>query len=213
VIVAVPTPDPVTTPVVPPTVAKPEAVHDPPEGVLDIVTGMPTHMLEGPAMVVGSALTVTGVAVIQPAVEVNVMIQVPALIPVTTPVVEFTDAVAQALLHVPAIVLNSVVVWPIHVFITPVIAGGIGLTDRIAVAEHPLENAAVISVVPGFTPVATPVPPIITATDGVLLVQVAPTDDTREVVPPTHMFRLPVIAAGVANTVTTWVAAQPVPMA
>jgi hypothetical protein len=93
-----------------------------------------------------------------------------------------------------------------------VLAGGSAFTVITAGAEQPDENAGVIIVVPGATPVTTPVAPTIGATDGLLLVQVAPGEETSVAVAPTHMLSEPVIAAGVAYTVTTWDTTQLPPM-
>jgi hypothetical protein len=113
VISHVPTPIPVTTPVVNPIVAMPgqRQLQEPPAGVLVIVAVVPTHTADGPPIAVGNALTVMMLMALQPVVAVMVIIHVPAPMPVTTPVVASTDAiVGQVLLHVPGAVLASVVV-------------------------------------------------------------------------------------------------------
>jgi len=65
--------------------------------------------------------------------------------------------------------------------------------------------------VPEAIPVTRPVPLPIVATEGRLLVHVPPgVGSTSVVVPPTHIFVVPTIVAGVAITLNDVVALQPV---
>ena len=61
-------------------------VHVPPAGVEFNVVVKPTHTLVVPVSAVGFGLTVTGVVMIQPELSVYVMVDVPAIAPVTIPV-------------------------------------------------------------------------------------------------------------------------------
>ena len=104
----------------------------------------PAHIVAStPAFTTGNAFTATVVLVVlvQPfaLVTLYVIVALPAATPVTTPVLEFTVAVAVLLeLHVPPkVVLLNVVVDPIHTFEVPVFAVKLGkaLIVTVAVTE------------------------------------------------------------------------------
>jgi hypothetical protein len=57
----------------------------------------------------------------------------------------------------PAAVSANEVVEPTHTSGVPVMAGGKGLTVTSAVIEHPVRTVYVTVIVPGVTPVTTPV--------------------------------------------------------
>jgi hypothetical protein len=100
----------------------------------------PTHILPAPVIGDGDGLTVTVVAATQPVPDkVNVIVAVPAVSPLTRPVVKPTAAtVVLLLLHVPVPEPSlNVVVAPIHTDLTPLIADGSGLTVTVAVTLHP----------------------------------------------------------------------------
>ena len=104
-------------------------VQLPPAGVEFKVVVKPTHTLLSPVIVVGLGLTVTGVVMIQPVLIVYVIVDVPAIAPVTTPVVGTTVALPLLLVHVPpAGVEFNVVVKPTHTLVVPVSVVGLGLT-------------------------------------------------------------------------------------
>jgi hypothetical protein len=95
-------------------------VHVPPLGVLPSVVVEPTHTDAVPLIAVGPALTVITAVLKQLAPTMKVIVVVPALTPVTTPVLMSTVALAVLLLlHVPPPVLLSVVVPPIHTLVVP----------------------------------------------------------------------------------------------
>lgn len=62
----------------------------------------------------------------------------PALIPLTTPVALFTDALPPDAAHVVAPALARAVVAPGHTLMVPVIAPGNGLTTTFCVAIQPV---------------------------------------------------------------------------
>ena len=97
------TPD--TTPVVLPidAIAALPLLQIPPPIVLANVVVCPRHTMANPEIEPAEAeITVSVVVLVQPAVDVNVMIVVPLATPVITPVVEPTVAtLALPLLHVP----------------------------------------------------------------------------------------------------------------
>ena len=85
----------------------------------------------------GLEFTVTTALILQPVLSVYIILSVPAVLPITTPVPEPTDAlpVPATLLHVPpAGVEFNVVVKPMHTFNVPVIVVGLALTVTTAVA-------------------------------------------------------------------------------
>jgi hypothetical protein len=120
-----------------------ELLQPPPNGVLVSVIVLPAHTVVGPLIAPAAVLTVTTAVVIQPPVDVYVIVAVPGAgvedTPITTPVVDPTDAIAALLLlHVPPGVAElSVVVLPWHIVSTPVIFAGIGNTVKVIVAIQP----------------------------------------------------------------------------
>jgi hypothetical protein len=140
------------------------------------------------------------------------MVVVPITIPCTTPEEEPTVATEVVeLTHVPPpVMLPSVIVLPapVHTVADPVI--GAPATVTILVAAVPQPVLYVIVAVPAVTPVTTPVDPIV-ATLASLLLQVPFATVLASVIEdPAQTVDAPVIAAGVTNTVTTWVARHPV---
>jgi len=141
------------------------------------------------------------------------MVAVPptAPVPVTTPVVGFTEAMELLLLlHVPPGVRSlSVVVRPKQTTGVPSIGVGLGLTVNISVAIQPNGEVAVMVTVPGAMPVTRPVLEFMVAIPELLLVQVTPAvASVSVVVRPTHTLSIPWIGE-VTLTVTTAVIIQP----
>ena len=113
----------------------------PPPGVEATPVVKPTHTLNVPVIVVGFELTVTTVVLIQPVPSAYVMVDVPNVLPVTTPVDGSMLALPLLLVHVPpAGVELSVVVRPTHITGVPVIVVGFGLTVTIAVLIQPVPS-------------------------------------------------------------------------
>ena len=141
VIVSVPADTPVTIPDAAPTVAKPLlAVQVPPGDVSPNVVVKPIQTLVTPVIAAGSGLTVIGLVTKQPPGNVYVMVAVPAVTPVTSPV-EMTVAFPELLVQVPpAGVLPSEVIEPTHTLAIPVIAVGTGFTVTGAVIIQPVGN-------------------------------------------------------------------------
>lgn len=135
VIKAVPPAIPVTSP---PelTVATPALLllHVPPLTALESIIDCPAQMGTAPVMASGAGFTVTFAVVMQPGIEVYVIVVVPSLTPVISPVPgPLVVAVAFAgllLLQVPPkVVLESVVVPAVSQTVSvPVIGAGNGFT-------------------------------------------------------------------------------------
>ena len=138
--VVVPAAMPATVPVVAPMVptAAVLLLQVPPAVLLPSVVVWPAHTSGIPLIVPGTALTVIVVVFWQPVDGVFVIIAVPLVNPVTSPVVGFTDTVGSALAQVPpAIVLASVIVAPTHKLVGPLITGS-GYTVTGVVAAQPV---------------------------------------------------------------------------
>ena len=107
---------PVTIPVLDPTKAIPPLllVHTPPGVAWVRVSELPMQTVPGPEPMAGAGDTVTIMPSAQPVAIVYDIIVVPVNIPVTTPLVELTVAMAGALLlHTPpGVALKIVVVLP-----------------------------------------------------------------------------------------------------
>ena len=91
------------------------------------------HTVIIPPIAGGTVFTVIMVVVIQPAVDVKVIIDVPAEIPDTVPVVEPIVILPLLLLHVPVLASVKVVGIPIVTTLEPEIDPGNGLTVTIVV--------------------------------------------------------------------------------
>jgi hypothetical protein len=133
VIIAVPTVTPVTIPVDEPMVATDVLLllHVPPPVALDNVVVAPTQTDNVPVIAAGNEFTVTTLVAAHPVTgSVYDIVDVPAVIPETTPVPEPTVAtVIVVLLHVPPLVaLLNDVVDPAHTDAVPVTGAGNGLT-------------------------------------------------------------------------------------
>jgi hypothetical protein len=133
--IAVPGLDPITIPVDGLMNATDGGVllHTPPGVVLLIGMLAPTHTCDGPTIGAGSGLTVTTVVVEHPVGNVNVMVVVPGIIPVSSPVVKSIVAIPGSwLIHVPApIELLSVLVIPTQTTLLPAIVSGSGSTMKV----------------------------------------------------------------------------------
>jgi hypothetical protein len=115
----------------------------PPATLFDNELEAPIQTDNEPEIVDGDALTVTIVVRAHPAFVVNVIVALPAVTPVTTPVADPTVAVAiSLLLHVPppAVLLLSVVTPPSHTVAIPVVMA-IGFTVIKVVALQPVGKA------------------------------------------------------------------------
>jgi hypothetical protein len=129
---------PVTTPVPEPTVAWPTLLllHEPVPVGSDNTVVDPTHTTPVPAIATGLPLTVTMRVAAQPVGNVYDMVDVPAVMPVTVPLVTEAPAV---LLHVPPPVASaSTVVRPTHTEAVPVMAAGLGLIVIGNTAKQPV---------------------------------------------------------------------------
>jgi hypothetical protein len=103
--------------------------HIPPGVALPIVVVPPTHSTPAPVRAAGEGNTVMIFVAMQPVVTVYPIVAVPLAIPVTIPVVTFTEALAEPLimLHVPpADASLNVTLAPSHTVPRPLIAAGVG---------------------------------------------------------------------------------------
>ena len=141
-IIVVPADTPVTTPLLLPTLATPVAplAHTPPLVASVRVVVNPTHTLVVPPIAAGLAFTVTVATARQPVLNVYVIIVVPAVRPVTTPVE--TPIVATPVLplvHVPPLVASvRVVVAPTQALSVPPMAAGLAFTVTTVVTRQPV---------------------------------------------------------------------------
>ena len=133
------------------------------------------------------------------------------LVPVAVPVV--ATAMSLLLQVPPPVVLLNVVIDPAHNVAVPLMAAGAATTDVTRVARQPVLMVYDIIVVPVTRPLTTPVVLPIVATVVLLLLQLPPEVVFASVaLAPTQVPPGPVIAAGVALTVTTAVRRQPFEM-
>lgn len=114
-----------------------ELLHVPPEGVpVSGVEVLPTQTEAGPVMV-GRLLTVTGKVPKQPVGNVYVMITLPPLTPVTTPLLLTVALEVLELLHVPpGTDAKSAMVEPTQTVGGPVTTG-LGFTVTVVVVVRP----------------------------------------------------------------------------
>ena len=139
------------------------------------------------------------------------MVDVPAVIPVTTPVPEPTIAtVCALLLHVPPVEASvKLTEEPTHTVAVPVMPAGTGSTVTVVVAVQPKGNEYVIVAVPSATEETTPLDDPTVAIVISLLLQVPPVAASLNVVvEPGQILSFPVIGAN-GFTVTTAEIVQP----
>jgi hypothetical protein len=130
--------------------------------------------------------------------------------PVTSPIVftEATDVLPEVQLP-PPVPLFSVVDWPTHIVIVPLITAGSAFTVTSAVRRQVVGSVYVIVVVPLDTPITRPAE-LTVAMPVALLLHVPPIGLLiRFVVLPSHTSCVPVITAGSAFTFIVAVRMQP----
>lgn len=136
---------------------------------------------------------------------------VPAATPFTTPplVTVATDVLPE--LHVPPMMLlDKVVVAPVHTEVVPVMAAGDELTVTVVVTLQPVDNLYVIADVPAVTPVTVPEEDPTVATVVVPDVHVPPVVvELKVVVAPVQMPVVPVMDDGSVITVIVVDLVQP----
>jgi hypothetical protein len=173
----------------------------------------PSQTLSVP-VIAGCASTVTVTVLLHPLLFVKVITLVPALTPVTTPVLltVATEVVADvhgfAAAGVPDPV--NVVVNPTQTLSVPVIAGCVS-TVTVTVLLQPLLFVYVITLVPGFTPVTTPM--LLTVATLVVadvhgFTAAGVPEPVNVIVDPSHTVNVPVMA-GCGFTVTVVVLVHP----
>lgn len=115
-------------------------LHVPP-GVASVMAILaPAHTAVGPVIGAGGGFTVTVVVITQPGMaRVYVIVAVPVLIPVITPVERSISAILVLLLvHVPPVMASlRVIELSKHTPGPPLIEGGKGLMVTVVVALHP----------------------------------------------------------------------------
>jgi hypothetical protein len=95
-------------------------VHKPSGGVLVYPAKLPEHIVPGPTIGDGIALTVITLVDKQPVYAVLVIVTAPAETPVTTPPGLMVAVAVEPLLHEPPMVVSvSVMVWPTHTLLGP----------------------------------------------------------------------------------------------
>ena len=129
---------PVTVPDPVSEILVPVVLHAPPTVASLSAIDSPAHTTDEPLIPAGWGFTVTRAVAIQPTPAVNVIIAVPAIIPVTTPEETPTVAIyALPLDHEPGLLL-SVVEFPAHIERVPVTGAGAGLIETVTVREQPV---------------------------------------------------------------------------
>jgi hypothetical protein len=115
-------------------------VQTPPPSVLTRVVVSPTHAVVLPVMAATAPFTVTSLVVKQAGLVRSVILVVPALTPVATPVDQLIVALAVVLLaHVPPeVALVMAMVLPTHTMSSPPMAGSAGATVTVVVRTQPL---------------------------------------------------------------------------
>jgi len=133
---AIPGEPPVTLPEISTDAIVDELEDHVPPGVEGVsATVAPEHTLSGPVGIVGGALTLITLELVQPLlVNEYTTVAAPVPTPVTIPVVAPTVATDgnAVVLHVPEPLAVSVIVFPIHTTLGPLIAEGNGFTVNIA---------------------------------------------------------------------------------
>jgi hypothetical protein len=169
----------------------------PPDMVLNSVVEFPLQNASEPVMAGGVAYIVTTFVTLQPNGDVYVIIEVPAVMPVTTPPV--TTQPPGNTDHIPPAPEPSVVEVPSHTVAAPVMAAGKGFTVTVA-TSYSEPTVYVMVVVPAAMPVTTPVAAFTVPTATTALLQVPPVVVlARDVVEPTQTLNVPVIGATTAN--------------
>lgn len=177
---------------------------------------LPAHNASAPVNPDGDAFTVIVRMLKHPVERVYVITAVPAEIPDTVPleVPMVATAVLLLLQEPPGVPSERVVVTPTHSEPDPSIVPGTGFTVTVWFTKHPVGSVYLITgegvVVdsPETIPETDPTVAFDTSSD----VQVPPeVAELNVVVPPTHTFGVPVIAAGSGLIVNGVVILQPVP--
>jgi hypothetical protein len=162
----------------------------------------PSHRLVTPDMPSGKGFTVIVAVTMQPAADVKLIVAVPALKPVTTPVVLPTLAAPKTALQLPLPLSDKVVVAPGHTFIGPVIGDGGRFTVTTALTVQPVPSEYITGAVPALSqstiPLALPIVMLL-----LVVVHVPPPAVLLKfVVLPMHTCSVPPITDGVVFTVT-----------
>ena len=184
-----------------------------PSASLKLIVRPGQTVSDTPVIATGSGLIVMIVVVMQLVGSVYVIVAVagPAAIPVTDPVVEFTDTVISAVLHVPPPASLNMIVEPEQTAPDPKIFVGNGFTVKILVVLQPVGMEYVIFTVPEDVPVVIqPLLPIV-ATVALLVLHVPPgVRSVRHVDKPIQTSGVPVMATGIGLTVSVVLVVQPV---
>jgi hypothetical protein len=160
-------------------------------------------------MDVGAVVTVTTLVAMHPAGDVYRIVADPMVMPVTTPEPAPTKATEGCILTQvpPVIVADNVAVLPAQIAPAPLITGN-GLTVIVRPTAQPPREYVMLPM-PGARPVTIPVELLIDIAEPTD-VQIPPGEGSASTtVAPTHTVTAPVIAAGVALTVTSVLTVQP----
>jgi hypothetical protein len=185
-------------------------VQVPPETGLLNVTVDPVQTAVTPDTA-ANGFTVIVVMLMQPVAAVKVITDVPPANPVTMPEPDATVAtVGTLLVHAPPEPLLRVVVAAEHTIVVPVIGGGNGNTEIVAVMVHPPDPVEyVTATVPAVIPLTMPEAEPIVIPDEEAVLQLPPNDALLNViVEPTQTFE-PTMGERAGKTVTVTVVLQP----
>lgn len=121
--------------------ADPLTLHVPPALAFVSVIDELSHTVLAPPIAAGLGFTVTTTETVQPVPNEYIIVDVPGVNPLTSPVAEPTVATLVALLvHAPPPGDDKVVVAPAHTLAVPVIGDGADITVTVIVVLHPLGN-------------------------------------------------------------------------
>lgn len=192
-----------------------ELDHLPPGTVLCRSYCEPRHCFIVPVIGSGVWNTCTLVVTKQPVGIVYVMMAMPALSLVTSPVASTSATPGLLVLQVPpgiASLSNDVdgdSKVAEHNCVSPVIGSGTGFTVILLVTVQPPPKVKMMVAPPADTPVTTPVVLPTLAMPGVVLSHVlVPAASVRVMLLPTHTWVGPAMAGGIGLTVTVFVARQ-----
>lgn len=121
--------------------ADPVTLQVPPASAFVSVIDALSHTVLAPPIAAGFGFTVTTAETVQPVPNEYIIVDVPGVNPLTSPVAEPTVATPVALLvHSPPPGDDKVVVDPTHTFRLPVIGDGADITVTVIVVLQPLGN-------------------------------------------------------------------------
>ena len=137
VMTEVPPATPLTVPVGPTVATVPLLLLQVPVPLVSVVV-LPAHATAMPLIAAGKGFTVTIVVALQLAPIENVIIVVPAAMPLTIPVDPMVAMVIALLLQLPPPPSLRAVVSPVQTWVVPAIVPGVEFTVIVLVVVHPV---------------------------------------------------------------------------